>query len=84
MQDDTLIIKEYKNSLEFIKIDSTNINQIKFENKYMPHVNYYKIDCRYFYNLGFDSNDILEAVYYKYIRTEFEPLNKLFNEIERM
>ena len=84
MENNILIIKEDRNSLEFMRYDLNNVDKFKFENKYIPHINYYKIDCRYFYNLGLDTNDIYEAVYHKYIRSDFQPLNKLFNEIERM
>ncbi len=80
-----MIIEEDKNMLRILDIDiDDSINEIHFKNKYFPHVNYYKVNCQPFIKLGLDANDILEAVYYKYIRSDFQPLNKCFNEIERM
>jgi len=87
MKTDTLmIIEEEKNTLRIldVDIDKITLNEMRFKNKYFSHLSYYKINCEPFIKLGLDVNDIYEAVYYKYIRSDFQSLDKLYKEIERM
>ena len=91
-----LIIEENKNALRIvsakahpdndkIKKDTEKVfNIMRVRNKLHPHLNYYKVNCDEFIKLGLTANDIYEAVYYKYIRSNFQSLDQLYKEIERI